>query len=226
MLTINRTVAFKNQANKYENMFEPINTATVLLQTKGKTLADCRDVLDALTDAVESGRRSPQSPLYQCNLKEKWISINARISPDPKFESGVCKIQRGETSRLTDAEKLACSKLLLHEEPAEIPVANNQMSLSDMIQERKKRRIEKAPRYRNCDFILGSAAEVERLWSISKHILCDNRKTLTPILFEALLFLKVNKSYWNLELVAKAMSCARSVKVQGKLNEDAEAADA
>ncbi len=46
-------------------------------------------------------------------------------------------------------------------------------------------------------FILGSAAEVERLWSVAKNVLKDNRKSMTPLLFEALLFLKVNNSYWG-----------------------------
>ena len=95
-----------------------------------------------------------------------------------------------------------------------------------MIQERKKRRIDKTQRYRNCDIILGSAAEVERLWSIAKHMLCNNRKSLSPILFADLLFLKVYKSYWDLELVATAISSAKSQKVQNKLNEDAESGDA
>lgn len=96
------------------------------------------------------------------------------------------------------------------------------MSLSDIIQAREKRRIEKTRRYRNFDFILGSAPEVERLWSIAKYILCDNRKNHTRILFEGLLFLKVNKHHWDLELAAKAMSTSRSTKVQRKLEEDAE----
>lgn len=37
-------------------MFEPIDTETLLLQEKGKSLADCRDVVDTLVDAVASGR--------------------------------------------------------------------------------------------------------------------------------------------------------------------------
>ncbi len=80
-------------------------------------------------------------------------------------------------------------------------------------------------KYVNCDFILGSAAEVERLWSVAKNILKDNRKSMTPLLFEALLFLKVNNSYWGLELVCEAVKTARSAKVKARIQEDAEQAE-
>lgn len=141
-LTINRTNTFKIRATKSEVMLAPINTGTLLLQEKGKSLADCRDVVDALSDSVASGRDDTTSPFYQCNLKTKWISINAEISSDPKFESGVCKIQRDQSARLTDAEKLACKSLLLEEDqPASRDQPSAHMSLFDAIQERKKRRI-------------------------------------------------------------------------------------
>ena len=51
--------------------------------------------------------------------------------------------------------------------------------------------------YMNVDFICGSAAEVERLWSIAKHILSSTRSRMTPHLLQALIFLKVNHEYWD-----------------------------
>lgn len=48
------------------------------------------------------------------------------------------------------------------------------------------------------------------------------RKSMTPIIFEALVFLKVNTKYWDLKLVYEAMKVTRSVRVQQKLDEDAE----
>lgn len=55
--------------------------------------------------------------------------------------------------------------------------------------------------YKNVDFICGSAAEVERLWSIAKYILTDNRSRMTPAMFESLLFLKTNVEYWDVPMV-------------------------
>ncbi len=74
----------------------------------------------------------------------------------------------------------------------------------------------------NCDFILGSVAEVERLWSLAKYILADTRKCTSPLAFEAVLFLKVNANYWNEHTVQLSMSRARSQRVQQALNEDEE----
>ncbi len=43
---------------------------------------------------------------------------------------------------------------------------------------------------------------------------------MTPLLFEALLFLKVNSTYWNECTVKKAMDKVKSEKVQNRLKED------
>ena len=39
--------------------------------------------------------------------------------------------------------------------------------------------------------------EVERLWSIAKHILTESRAAKAPILFEAILFLHINRELWT-----------------------------
>ena len=61
-------------------------------------------------------------------------------------------------------------------------------------------------KYGNCDFIYGSCAEVERLWSIiAKHILTGVRKgMMDPIIFEAILLLKLNRRLWTLGDVIQA----------------------
>jgi len=65
--------------------------------------------------------------------------------------------------------------------------------------------------YINCDFILGSVAEVERLWSTAKHILTEERRGMMhPIIFEALLFLKENHRLWGLEEIVDAETNRKS----------------
>jgi hypothetical protein len=49
--------------------------------------------------------------------------------------------------------------------------------------------IDSIGKYINCDFILGSAAEIERVWSQGELILRRARMGITPMLFETLLFL-------------------------------------
>ena len=70
---------------------------------------------------------------------------------------------------------------------------------------RKNRRTDDNPKYVNCDFIFGSCAEVERLWSIAKFILTSERKgNMSPFLFEAIVFLKMNQRLWDLSDVVSA----------------------
>ena len=64
----------------------------------------------------------------------------------------------------------------------------------------------------NCDFICGSVAEVERLWSVAKKVLTNNRSCLTTVMFETLIFLKINEDYWDLQSVQTSHSMARKPK--------------
>ena len=77
--------------------------------------------------------------------------------------------------------------------------------------------------YQNVDYICGSAAEVERLWSLCKYILTNTRSRLTPNLFEVLVFLKVNHDYWDardVQLVYTKALNLQSDKIQEMIDED------
>ncbi len=64
------------------------------------------------------------------------------------------------------------------------------LSMTERIALGKRKRMAKEEAYMNCNFILGSVAEVDRLWSVPKNILSRKRKHMTPLVFEAVLFLK------------------------------------
>ncbi|KAG1687183.1 hypothetical protein DVH05_005350 [Phytophthora capsici] len=38
----------------------------------------------------------------------------------------------------------------------------------------------------------------------AKYVMTDRRSRLTPVMFEAIMFLKVNRDFWDSRLVAKA----------------------
>ena len=75
----------------------------------------------------------------------------------------------------------------------------------------------------NLDFVVGSAAEIERVWSMANYILVKERTSMSPIMFEALIFLKFNVSYWDDALILKAYSKAlnkqRSERLEKRLEE-------
>ncbi len=69
------------------------------------------------------------------------------------------------------------------------------MAMSKRIALRKRKREEETHKYINSDFILGSVAEIERLWPLAKSLLTDHRNSMTPLAFEVVLFLKVSSTY-------------------------------
>ena len=81
----------------------------------------------------------------------------------------------------------------------------------------------RAYNYGNVDFVLSSAAVVERLWSLADEIVDGARNNTTPIVVEALLFLRYNRSFWDEETVAqahKAVQKSLSKKVTTFIDED------
>ena len=95
----------------------------------------------------------------------------------------------------------------------------NEGSLQHIIKKNRKVEQQKSSPYINANFILGSTSELERLWSIAGDILSLNRKSMTTLLFEALLFLRVNNLHWGYAVV-EAMSKVRSEKVKDKIDGD------
>ena len=50
-----------------------------------------------------------------------------------------------------------------------------------------------------------------------RYILVDQRKGMTPQMFEALLFLKVNERFWNQDLVIEALKHAKTERSDDRL---------
>ena len=88
---------------------------------------------------------------------------------NPDFESGVCKIQNGLSALLTNEEEIACGHLEERQGDA------NDIILTFTEDVERKKREARRLGYRNCDCILGSVAEVEKLRSIAKTIFTLNR---------------------------------------------------
>jgi hypothetical protein len=77
--------------------------------------------------------------------------------------------------------------------------------IGEIHKKRKERAEERYGEYHKADFILGSAAEIERVWSSAEKILTPARFSIHPIQLEAILFLKYNKKYWNKSTIVQAI---------------------
>lgn len=85
-------------------------------------------------------------------------------------------------------------------------LTKNSTSYFEILQKRKRRRLsDEQERYIDCSFCVATSNIVERLFSACKHILTDQRKHMSPIMFMALIFLKISRKLWGIPMVASAM---------------------
>jgi hypothetical protein len=209
-IVVDSSGQFKRKVEKQAKMFNSINMVCTDLQTRMYPLKHTRRDLDQLIEESDEKFTDNTSHWYQNALGEEYIGAESEKLPDPYFVSGVCKIQMGDPNSLTEEEVEAC-RHLEEGEQSDGEIDNEGMSLEDKIQlNRKKRKAgtsrDRKSKYKNVDFILGSAAEVERLWSSCKHVFTAHRSTLTPVFFEAIMFLKHNQEYWDIKTVQHAFS--------------------
>ncbi len=52
--------------------------------------------------------------------------------------------------------------------------------------------------------VLGFAAEAERVWSMAGHVLTDACSSLSPLVFELIMYLKYNACLWTIDDVIEA----------------------
>ena len=198
--------AFTNRVTKYEKMLGSINVVTMELQRKGATISECRDALNSILEAVNDEKAMKSAPLYGCRLEGKYLSVDSTIVECPNFENGVTKILNKEENKLSDVEKHAVRNLRrnipTYEDESVSPIF---MSMRERLAKRRKMN-SRSEEYIDCKFILGSVAEAERVWSMAKYVLTNHRRSLTPRMMEAILFLRYNERLWDLSLVAEAVN--------------------
>jgi len=186
-IPIDKTPRMATKSERYERMMKFINFATVSLQKRSLTLAEGRDILDALLESVAEDKSNPASDLWRCKLGSKYIARYAAIMTDQDFENGVVKIQKNQLHLLSDAEKYQVKNLQIEGVGKQGAVSSVGISFQERLS-KKRKTLSSAADYINCDFIHCSAAEVERLWSLCDEILVDDRKKMTPQLLECLFF--------------------------------------
>ena len=231
--TMNKSAQFKRKAEKVYGTFRDITVVAVCLQTRMYQLKCVRQDLDALLAESENGHGNENSCWHQRKIPGTYIKPGSTKLPDPHFVSGVVKLQSNNILQLTQEEKEALYKLVNEGAMGDQEVEEGEQAsfVARFLKKRKVGELERreASPYKNVDFICGSAAEVERLWSICRYILTNTRSRMTPSLFEALVFLKVNNEYWDSIMVqlaySKALKEVQSAKVQSMLDDDAEFSD-
>jgi len=204
--------------------FQIFNDLTIHLQEKGCTLSWAREQFGILLacDRYDS--------------MQDYIDKYADIVCCPDFEIGVTKLIDG--GRLTDNEASAISGLKLMPEdvvePSEVEddIAEPSTIKAMLEQSRQKRRKLEDDRSRSVShrgdknyidaskLICCTSNACERLFSEAKYIMVPHRRGMSPVMFEALLFLKKNLRFWSVYTVSQAMKNTNPNHTQMERDDD------
>jgi hypothetical protein len=224
-----RGVNFGNKVRKHTTYLKELNEVTIYMQKRCITLSDCRDALDLLVHNVSQYKETPESKFHMCPFQCIKSAKDSTLAPNATFESAIVKIQKGLTHHLDEAEERTVENLKKSyfageededdEDDDEVPHAVDLGMAAQLKRQRtdnQRRNVDQnRGDYINCDNIFGSSAEVERLWSVASYILTTQRQSMTPQLFEAIIFLKTNHEFWD--SAWWSMQCSKPEPLQQRL---------
>jgi hypothetical protein len=165
---------------------EEFEVATKLLQDSKRTLLEVRGIFDSLLE------KYPDMGYY--------ISSDSTFVHSFEFENGIVQVLQ-ESDDLSLAEKRLLEPFLQSNEPITIsPTKPTSLSVQGL--NRTKRR-KVVAEYVSLEHIPPTSNIVERLFSAARLVLTDYRKSMDPYTFECIMFLKVNRSKWDINLVSK-----------------------
>jgi len=146
------------------------------------------------------------------------IKVGNRFDSDASLVCAIVKVQSNKEVHLTDIEASALKPWKLggavnvgdEDEQSNLdePILS---ALEQMNRDRKRQAdivesdLHKSaydPAIKHC--VLGSAAEVERVWSMAGHVLTEHRSSLSPYVFELIMYLKYNSRLWGLKDMVNA----------------------
>ncbi|OWZ23187.1 hypothetical protein PHMEG_0001960 [Phytophthora megakarya] len=135
-----------------------------------------------------------------------YLAQDAGIVHNPAFESALGKVLDGRIGEMSPREQ---AKVRQFERPNQPPARQIEWG-SDHdyythIEDRKRRRLEEKTSYEDLRYMLGTSASVKRGFSMAKGTMTDKRNRISPIMFEALMFLKPNTEFWDSRLFEKAV---------------------
>lgn len=176
-------------------------------------------------------------------LKGHSIEFEERLQPNhklvvaPHFEAGVEKIINEETELLTEDEKEAIEVLLKknwkhlypkqkkEEDEEDESIEDDPSSPTKFLKKiNSAKKATAGPlqsRYiKDLKWIIPTTVIVERLFSRCRKTYAYNRKRLLPRAFEAIIFLKENREWWDLPLVQEMVSGRWDSRLSKQYNSD------
>lgn len=130
-----------------------------------------------------------------------YLAKNSQIVTNPNFEAALIKILSKKEDELSAAEKREVARLRI---PTETITDSEEDFAESIEKEAKKVKLTKSL-YVDLSYIIPTSNRVERAFSAAKLVHTDNRKRLTPCHLEEIMFLKLNRHWWDVRVVHAAI---------------------
>ena len=118
-------------------------------------------------------------------------------------------MQSAREDQLTSEEAESVKKLKAYE-VADGETQGTTLSIVERALKKQRLKMKHPSSYIDTKFLLPTTNHVERLFSMSKRVFSSKRRSLLPRTLEALVFLKQNRSLWNLSMVSSVVKEAAS----------------
>ncbi len=150
-LSVRTDAAFYSRCQREGWNLKEIDWVMKQLQANELPLERCRFLSDTLISAVETQKRTSDTPLYRHSLGKHYINLNSSKSPNYHFESGVTKIQRGDVDDLSDLELAACAHLKVKNVCDDLSLRSfddeRTMSMAKLLRSKKRQKTEISNEY-------------------------------------------------------------------------------
>lgn len=185
-----------NDLQILKDNLEKLRSVTIALQRADIDFSDVRILLDEIL------------ALYPYEEFKKYLLPSAAIVHSPNFDSGIVKLLQHAEAELNADEVAALYQLKVTidtSQKSDVPVEDDDFA-SVCLKKRKKDKISPLQQYLKCTFLLPTSNILERFFSSAGYAFNDFRQNLKPMNLEMQLFLKVNRSFWDENLVSKIFS--------------------
>ena len=172
---------------------------------------------------VSKGLQKADSNLYDARyalnfLADKYPSTESKLGPNftdylwRPFESAIGKVQSNKEPNLSVEERTSLEAFLV--DPLIGEVAQAEVGEVDSYEALVKRARQEIPvivmtKYINTAFVKPDTNVCERLFSLSRKVWREDRKSMTQAHFELVMFLKCNRELWDERLVYKCRTNPR-----------------
>ena len=183
------SAAQRSKIRNYQKILYELKAVTLALQSTSLTLAESEELFQSVI-----------TEFPQFNFSS-YLGSTASIVHNVVFERAIIKVQCGNDSQLLLAEAQSIKKLEVKAEVENEQADDRVLSIVEGAMKRQKLKT-KIPTYVDTRFLIPTTNHVERLFSMGKRVFSSKRRSLLPRTLEALVFLKQNCKFWDVNLVS------------------------